>query len=341
MSKMKNTVGNKTKISVLGAGSWGGTLAWLISKKNKINLWTFSQDEYSKIKKTYSLIRPVKLKLNKNINITTDLKSIVKNSEVLIIAVPSNAFEAVISKLKKLRISKKTILLIATKGISNKNIRLSVLLKKQLKNNPFAVLSGPNIALDVISKTPTISVIASSNLKIALKLQEILSSDHFRIYINKDVTGVEIAGALKNVIAIAAGISDGLGFSISTKAALISRGLIEIARILIKEGGKEKTLLGAAGLGDLIATCCSTNSRNYKVGFQLAKGKKLTKILNDLGQVAEGVETVKTMVKLGAKYKINLPIANAVKNILFKGMKPKSVLKKLLSRPLPKYELEF
>ena len=331
------------KISILGAGSWGGTLAWLLSKKNiSVNLWTFSQDEYNFIKKNKFLPRPKKIKLNKFINVTTDLKYVANTSDLIIIAVPTNAFKSVVLELKKLKIKKSTILLSATKGITTKeNLRPSTILKKYLPKNRVAVLSGPNIALDVISQAPIISIIASKDIKTALILQEIISSKQFRIYLNKDINGIEIAGALKNVIAIASGMCDGFGFNISTKAALISRGLIEIAKIGIKEGANPKTLLGAAGIGDLIATCCSVNSRNYRVGYMFAKGKKLKDILAELGQVAEGVETAKSMVKLAKKYKVQVPIAEAVYEIIFKNKKPNVALKNLLNRPMPKFEIEF
>lgn len=331
------------KISILGTGSWGGTLAWLISPKYKnLTLWTFSKDEYNFLKKTHTLLRPKKLKLSNQISITTDLNQVARNSDLIIIAVPTNAFKSTMSKLKRFKLNKNVILLSATKGITkNENLRPSQILKKYFPKNPIAILSGPNIALDVLSKSPIISVIASKDIRVASLLQEIISSNHFRIYINKDIDGVEVAGALKNVIAIAAGMSDGFGFNISTKAALISRGLMEIAKIAIKEGADPKTLLGASGIGDLIATCCSTNSRNYRVGHQFAKGKKLKDILSKLGQVAEGVETVKSMNKLAKKYRITTPIANAVYDIIFNNKRPSSVLKILLSRPLPKNEFEF
>ncbi len=340
---MSSTKNIKKSIAVLGAGSWGGTLTWLISNKNeKVTLWTFSKDEYKVIKKTKALLRPKNLKLNKNVYITTDLSEAIQNSSVIIIAVPTNAFEPVVLKLKELKLSKKTVLLSATKGITNdKYLRPSQILKKHFPQNPIAVLSGPNIALDVISETPTISVIATKNKNIGLMLQSLVSTKHFRIYLNDDINGIEIAGALKNVIAIAGGISDGLGFSMSTKSALISRGLMEIARINKYEGGKHSTLLSAAGVGDLIATCCSVNSRNYRVGFELAKGKKLNQILKELGQVAEGTETVKAMVNLGKKYKLNLPIANAVYNVIYKNKTPLSELNSLLTRPLPEYEISL
>ncbi len=333
----------KDKISILGAGSWGGTLAWLLSNQGyKINLWTFSKNEWELLNKTRALLRPKKVKLNKNIQITTDLKEAISKTNLIIIAVPTNAFKDLIVRLKKLNLSKKTIILSATKGITtNSYLRPSQILKKYLSKNKFAILSGPNIALDVISKAPIISVIASGDIKVAGLLQKIISSKYFRIYINNDVNGVEIAGALKNVIAIAAGMSDGFGFNISTKAALISRGLIEIAKIAIKEGASAKTLLGASGIGDLIATCCSKNSRNYSVGYELAKGKKLSDVLKKLGQVAEGTETVKSMVRLAKKYKINTPIANAVYKIAVENKNPKVVLEELLSRPMAKHEIEF
>ncbi|OGI06698.1 MAG: hypothetical protein A3I68_06110 [Candidatus Melainabacteria bacterium RIFCSPLOWO2_02_FULL_35_15] len=334
---------SKTKISILGAGSWGGTLTWLLSNQgHKVTLWTFSKEEYRVLSNTRALLRPKKVLLGRNIQITTNLKAAITNTGVIIIAVPTNAFKSLILKLKHLNLSKKIILLSATKGITtNDYTRPSQILKKYLPKNKFAILSGPNIALDVISKAPIISVIASGDIKTAGFLQKIISSKFFRIYINRDVNGVEIAGALKNVIAIAAGMSDGFGFNISTKAALISRGLIEISKIAIKEGASAKTLLGAAGIGDLIATCCSKNSRNYKVGYELARGKKLKDILKKLGQTAEGTETVKAMVSLAKKYKINTPIANAVYKIAVKNKNPKTVLEELLNRPMAKYEIEF
>ena len=337
---MKNRIFN---ITILGAGSWGSTLAWLLSKKKvALTIWTFSKEEYEYIKKNKSLPRPKKIKLTKNIHVTTELTTAVRDSDLIIIAIPTNAFKSTIIKLKKLKINKKIILLSATKGIARvTNLRPSTILNKYLPKNPSAVLSGPNIALDVISQAPIISIIASKNHKVASMLQELISSKHFRIYLNNDVTGVEMAGALKNVIAIASGMSDGFGFNISTKAALISRGLTEIAKITIKEGGKAKTLLGAAGIGDLIATCCSKDSRNYKVGYELASGKKLKNILKRLGQVAEGTETVKVMMKLAKKHKVTVPIASAVYDVLVNGKNPKLALKNLLNRPLAKYEIEF
>ncbi len=331
------------KISILGSGSWGGTIAWLLSKKNyHIKLWVYSKEELDYIKKNNSLPRPKNLKLKKNIQITSNLEYAIKNVDLVIIAVPTNAFKTTVLKLKSLKINKRIIILSATKGIDTKdNLRPSTILKKYLPKNHIAVLSGPNIAMDVISESPIISIIASKNHRVALLLQKLIASKNFRIYLNTDIDGVEIAGALKNVIAIAAGMCDGFGFNISTKAALISRGLIEIAKIAVKEKADPKTLLGASGIGDLIATCCSINSRNYRVGFSLAKGKKLKVILKELGQVAEGLETVKSMVTLAKKYKVNVPIANAVYEVAYKNKNPKMALKSLLNRPLAGYELEF
>lgn len=339
----KNKSHKKLNISILGAGSWGGTIAWLLSnKKYNVKVWTFSKDEYNYLTKTQSLLRPKKLKFNKYVTFTRDLNSISKNSDIIIFAVPGTAFKATAAKLKKLRINKKTILVSATKGITKyKEQRPSVILSKLFKQNQIAVLSGPNIALDVISNSPVISIIATKNNRTAHLLQNIFTTKYFRIYTNSDIHGVETAGALKNVIAIAAGMSDGFGFSISTKASLISRGLIEIGRIATKEGAKTKTLLSAAAIGDLITTCYSPNSRNYKVGYALGKGKKLNHILKNLGEVAEGVETVKSMHKLAKKYKINTPLCSAIFNVVVKSKNPKSELKKLLNRPTPKDEIEL
>ena len=340
---MHRKMSKQYKVCVLGAGSWGGTLAWMLSKKNyQVTIWTFSKEEYKALSKTRKLIKPKKISLDKNIKITTNLHDAVSNANIIVIAVPSNAYKSLVTNLKKQHIKSNTLILSATKGfIQPGSQRASAILKKHFPKISFGILSGPNIALDVISNTPIISVIASNKISTARALQEIITSKYFRIYINQDVIGVELAGALKNVIAIAAGVSDGLGFSTSTKAALISRGLIEISKLTLKEGGSTKTLLGAAGIGDLIATCCSTNSRNYKVGYNLAKGKNLSSILKELGQVAEGAETVKAMVKLAKKNKVQAPIADAVHEIVIKKKKPKTVLKKLIARPITKLELDF
>ena len=282
------------------------------------------------------------MKLNNYCDVTLDIKEIINNCKVIVIAVPAKVFKSTALKLKKLKINRDTILLSATKGITTNGIaRPSEILNKYFPKNPKAVLSGPNIALDVIKNVPIISVIACKKIKYAKLLQELISTDNFRIYTNDDVSGVEIAGALKNVIAIAAGISDGLGFSISTKAALISRGLVEIGKISVCEGGRPMTLLGAAGIGDLIATSCSKDSRNYKVGYALAKGKKIKEILAELGQVAEGVETVKSMIRLAKKHSVSVPIASGVYEVIYKNKSPKVVLKNLLKRPLPASEFNF
>lgn len=330
-------------ISILGAGSWGGTIAWILRKKNyRITLWTPIKNEYDFISRTRTLIRPKKIKLSNNIHITQDLSLAIKSSQIIIIAVPTNAFKITILKIKKLKPDTNKIFVSATKGITTKeHLRPSQIIKRLLPKNPHAVLSGPNIALDVTSGSPVISVIATNNYKTGKDLQRLLSTETFRIYLNEDINGVEIAGALKNVIAIASGMTDGLGFNISTKAALISRGLTEIARLVKKEKGNPKTLLGASGIGDLIATCCSPNSRNYRVGYELAKGKKLKVILSDLGQVAEGTETVKAMMNLAKKYRVEVPIASSIYDVIYRDIKPKHALKNLLKRPLGAYEIEF
>lgn len=331
------------KVGVLGAGSWGGTLAYTIGSKGiDVSIWTVSKSEYNEITKTKSLIRPKKLKLPKTVSISTNLKEVCEKSDVIIIAVPTKFFDSVCKSIKKLKLGNKKIYLSATKGITQTDCKSpSMMLKKHFSRNKHAVLSGPNIALDVLSKTPIITVVASKDKKTRLILQELISTENFRVYLNSDVIGVEMAGALKNVIAIASGMSDGFGFSISSKSALISRGLIEIARIGIREGGKLDTMYSAAGIGDLIATCCSPNSRNYRVGFALGRGKKLKTILKELGEVAEGAETAKAMLKLARKHKIDAPIAKGIYDIVVMNKSPKIALQKLLKRPLPENELSF
>lgn len=332
----------KPIIGVVGAGSWGGTLAYLIAKNGyEVNIWTFSNEEYDSLKNKKVLLRPKTLKIPKTLRPSKDLKSICKTSDILLIAVPSKFFKSTLQKIKSFGINKTTILLSATKGLIDNTFTTSMVIKKIFPKNNFAILSGPNIALDVIEGSPIISVIASPKIKTAISLQEIVSTKTFRLYPNTDVIGVETAGAFKNVIAIASGMSDGLGFSASSKAAIISRGLIEIIRLSMKLGANLKTMYSAAGIGDLIATCTSPNSRNYRVGYSLAKGKKLSVILQELGEVAEGVETVKAMKHLANKYKIDAPITDGIYDIIVNGKSPKNAIANLLTRPLPKKELAF
>ncbi len=239
----------------------------------------------------------------------------------------------VLHKLKEYNYPRKAIYLSVTKGIEVKSLRrMSEIVHKELGNVKFATLSGPTIAHEVAKETPTVAVIASRDKEVRRKLQEIFMSDRFRIYTNDDVVGVELGGSLKNIIAIACGISDGLGFGTNTKAAILSRGLAEISRLGHAMGANEKTFSGISGLGDLVTTCISKYSRNRFVGEQIGKGKTLKQVENNMQMVAEGVPTAKSAYTLSIKYKVDMPITKEVYLVLYKDKSPLKTFKDLMLR---------
>ncbi|MDP3143262.1 MAG: NAD(P)H-dependent glycerol-3-phosphate dehydrogenase, partial [Candidatus Omnitrophota bacterium] len=249
-------------------------------------------------------------------------------------AVPSHFFRRVIRSLKQYDLQGKIILSV-TKGIESSTLmRMSEVIEDELGKVKLAVLSGPTIAKEVAMGIPTTAVIASRDLKIAKKLQQIFNNGNFRVYTNSDLIGVELGGSLKNVIAIACGVSDGLGFGTNTKAAILSRGLTEMSRLGKVLGAKGNTFSGISGLGDLVTTCISPFSRNRFVGEQLGKGKSLKEILKKMQMIAEGVETAKSVYKLSNKYKVSMPITLEVYNILYRNKNPKIAVQDLMRRKL-------
>ena len=221
------------------------------------------------------------------------------------------------------------------KGIDTvKLLRMSQIIEKELGKIPLAVLSGPTIAGELARRQPTTAVIAAKDPRIAKDLQAVFNSDIFRIYTNPDVAGVEIGGSLKNVIAIACGVCDGLGFGTNAKAAILTRGLNEMAQLGKALGAKSSTFYGLTGLGDLVTTCVNAKSRNRSVGEALGQGKSIDEILSSMSMVAEGVETVKAAYKLGKKFKVPMPITNEVYNIIYKNKKPRQAVSDLMQREM-------
>ena len=297
-------------LTIIGAGAWGSTLAGVANKAGtKAQLWSRSSSQ--------------------------SLESVTKNAEVILCATSMKGVNSTIAQLKKISIPQTTILVSATKGLDATTMQTpSRLWQTAFPQNPIAVLSGPNLSQEIVQGLPATTVIASSNQTVAEKVQKIFSSDSFRVYVNDDPLGTELGGTLKNVIAIAVGVSDGLKLGTNAKSALITRSLKEIMAVGTHLGGKTATFWGLAGLGDLLATCSSSLSRNYRVGYGLAQGKSLTKILEELQGTAEGVNTAHVLLKLANSQNIEVPICQQVYLLLDNATTPKEALEALMSRDL-------
>jgi len=319
-------------IAILGDGGWGTTLAILLSRKGfKVTLWGAFKDYvgYLNKKRINTKFLPY-VKIPKEIEITQDLDSAVRNKQLIILAIPSQYIRWA---LKKIDYPSKAIYLNVAKGIEMGTLkRMSEVMRDELGNVKIAVLSGPTIAREVVAGIPTTAVIASKDNGLRKYLQDIFITERFRIYTNDDVVGVELGGSLKNVIAIACGISDGLGFGTNTKAALLSRGLVEIARLGQVMGAKASTFSGISGLGDLVTTCISPYSRNRFVGEQIGRGKSLSQINAGMQMVAEGIPTAKSAYALGLRHKVDMPITKEVYSVLYKNKSPLQAVKDLMTR---------
>ena len=309
------TINDRPDIAVLGDGGWGTTLAILLCRKGfKVSLWGAFPNyiSYLKKKRINTKFLPG-VRIPRGIKITNDLKAAISDKQLIIFAIPSQYMRNILRKIKQHAYSHQAIYLSVTKGIEVGSLkRMSEVIHDELGNIKVAVLSGPTIAHEVARGLPSAAVIASRDDAIRKYLQNIFMNERFRIYTNDDVIGVELGGSLKNIIAIACGISDGLGFGTNTKAAILSRGLVEISRLGLAMGAKASTFSGISGLGDLVTTCISPYSRNRFVGEQIGKGKSLSRIRSHMQMVAEGVPTTKSAYALSLKYKVDMPITKEV-----------------------------
>lgn len=327
------------KIAVLGAGGWGTTLSILLNENgHEVTLWEFNS-EYAKTLAEYreNFYYLPKVKIPADIKITNDLEHSVHNKNVVIIASPTQFIRHSLIPLYNFNF-KNTLLVSVSKGIEIGTSMLvsDILLDifKKVKKKNILSLSGPSHAEEVSRKIPTAVVCAGDDISKAVIIQKLFSNDFFRVYTNNDLKGTEIGGALKNVIAIAAGISDGAGFGDNTKAAIMTRGINEIMRLGMKMKSKRETFFGLSGIGDLIVTCSSVHSRNRNVGEQIGKGKKLKSILKEMKMIAEGVTTTKSAYELSKNLNIELPITHQVYNILFKDKDPLTATGILMKRNL-------
>lgn len=325
-------------IAVLGAGSWGNSLAILLSQKgHNVTLWEFNQEAAELLQKTRKNIKYLgeDIVFPESLYITSDLIPAVKTADILVLATPSHTIRSVVKNLIGL-IKPESILVNVAKGIENGSyFTMSQVISDVIpgiNQNRIVALYGPSHAEEVSRGLPTTVVSASSDIETARKIREIFVTPMFRVYSNTDIMGVEIGGSVKNVMAIAAGISDGIGFGDNAKAALMTRGITEITRLGIAMGAKKETFAGLTGVGDLIVTCMSRHSRNRHVGEEIGKGKTLKQVLDSMIMVAEGVNTTKSTLGLAQKMGIDMPITQAVHSILFEDQNPKEVVKMLMTR---------
>jgi len=327
------------QIGVIGAGSWGTTLANLLAKKGlNITLWAYEEELIRALAATQenTLYLPG-IKLSSRIVPTGSLKDVCQHKDLILIVTPSQVVRHIMQQILPY-LSPQQILINASKGIENKTLlTMSEVVREVLRLNDdqrLAVLSGPSFAREVSEEMPTAVTIASKNLDLAQQLQQIFSTPYFRVYTNPDVTGVELGGALKNVIAIAAGISDGLSFGNNTRAALITRGVAEISRLALKRGADPLTLSGLSGLGDLVLTCTGELSRNRTVGIKIGQGMVLSQILKEMRMVAEGIKTAESAFDLSRKMNVAMPITEQVYSILYQNRNPRDAVNELMTRDL-------
>lgn len=334
-----------SRIGVVGAGSWGTTLAHLLASKGyPVDLWVYEEDLCEVIRKTHeNTFYLPGFSLHENVTPYHELEQVVKDHSLLVMVVPSHVYRQVAVQMVPFLKSGDTVVS-ATKGIENETLlTMSGVWKDVLPSELFihgVCLAGPSFAREVIREIPTAITVAAEDLKIAQKVQQVFHTHYFRVYTSTDKIGVELAGALKNVIALAAGTCDGLGFGHNTRAALITRGLAEISRLGVKMGANPLTFLGLSGMGDLILTCTGDLSRNRTVGFQLGQGKTLQEILGEMRMVAEGVKTARSAYALAKRMEVEMPICERVYQVLYEGKTPIRAVRELMEREL-KHELEF
>jgi len=341
---MNTEIDSNFRIGVVGAGSWGTALANLLACKGyPLDLWVYESEVCRQIEKyrDNKLFLPG-VSLSPNLRPSNDLPAVAGGKDLVLLVVPSHLMRETTSRLSGV-IGRETIVVSASKGIENEtHLTMSGVIKETLPHlapEQLAVLSGPSFAREVARKAPTVITAASSHLPTAEKVQQVFATPYFRVYTNEDMIGVELGGAVKNVIAIAAGVIDGLGLGLNTRAALITRGLVEIQRLGSRLGADQRTLAGIAGVGDLILTCTGDLSRNHTVGKKIGEGLKLEEILSEMRMVAEGVKTAKSVYNLSRKVEVEMPICHEMYHILYEGASPKEAVYRLMTRDL-KQEIE-
>lgn len=324
------------KAAVLVAGSWGTALASVLADKGMdVAVWTRNEEQKSEINERHRNERFLPgVKLPDNLRATTNMGEAVNGAKAVVIVAPSSAVREVTRQLKPFW-HDDMLVVHATKGFETETLkRISTVISEELgcEEGRIVVLSGPSHAEEVVKRCPTTVVVASADDKQSQAAQDLFMNSYFRVYTNRDMVGAELAGALKNIIALGAGMSDGLGYGDNAKAALLTRGLAEITRIGVEMGANPLTFAGLAGVGDLVVTATSRHSRNWRAGFMLGEGKSVDEVLSSMGMVVEGIRTTKAAHTISEKYQVQMPIAKQLYNVLFEGLDPRTAVEALMGR---------
>lgn len=321
------------KIAVIGSGSWGTAMAVHLAKMgHTIDLWSWKEEESNALEKHRENVEFLPgVKIPENVSFTFDI-SCVRDKDFIVLVSPSQAMRNVVKSMSTYT-HKDSILVILSKGLENGSLKtMSDVVSEELPENKIVVMSGPSHAEEVSRDIPTANVAVSNDLEAAKKVQSEFMNEYFRIYTGTDVLGVELGGAIKNVIALCAGIVDGIGFGDNTKAALMTRGMREISRLGVKMGAKEETFNGLAGIGDLIVTCTSMHSRNRRAGILIGQGYSLEETIEKVHMVVEGVYSTKATYELAKKHNVDMPIVTEAYNVLYNGKNAKQALIDLMTR---------
>ncbi len=321
------------KVAVIGAGSWGTVVAAIAANKTSTVLWARRPelaDEINRHHRNSAYLGDHELP--DSLRATPSLEEAVSDAEVVVMGVPSHGFRTALAEASPAVTPGVPVISLA-KGVEQGSLkRMSEVISELLPDNPAGVLTGPNLAQEILAGYPAACVVALQDHSVCANLQGVFSTEAFRVYTNPDVVGCEVAGALKNVMAIASGMADGMGFGDNTRAALITRGLAELTRLGVALGGHPLTFSGLAGMGDLVATCISRQSRNRYVGEQLGRGRSISEIVADMKMVAEGVKTSRAVVDLAARHGVEMPIAEQVVAVLYEGKKASDIIPSLMKR---------
>ena len=308
---------SKLKVALLGGGSWGTSVASLTCRNAEVMMWARDKNTVEEINKKHSNEKYLPgATLHPALKAHHKIKKVVKDADVLVMGVPSNSFRQVLEEVKPY-VRAWIPVVSLTKGLErDSDLRMTQVIEDVLPGHPVGVLTGPNLAREIMAGQAAASVLAMDDDNIVKQLQKVFNSGLFRVYTNEDIVGCELGGVLKNIIAIAVGMGVGLGAGDNTRSALITRGLAEITRLGVALGGKAETFAGLTGMGDMLATCISEQSRNHQVGIQLGKGRHIDEIIEEMVMVAEGVKSVPTVIKLAEKYEIEMPITRDVASVI-------------------------
>lgn len=322
------------RIGVLGGGSWGSSLAILLSNKGyQVDMWIRNKEQLKDIRRNNENKKYLpNIKFPQTLIVDGDLEKVVYNKDLILMAIPTHGVRQVAKDVSSY-IKKDQLLVNVAKGIENDSLfRISEILKEITPNNKYVVLSGPSHAEEVGLDIPTAIVSASENLRLAEYIQDVFSTSTFRVYASEDVIGVELGGALKNIIALGAGISDGVGYGDNTKAALMTRGINEITKLGVRMGAENQTFSGLSGIGDLIVTCTSMHSRNRRAGILIGQGKSMDEAIKEVGMVVEGILTTKSAYMLANKYNVEMPITSELYDVLYNETDVKEAVITLMGR---------